>query len=73
VAFPNLIVSQGEAPRLDTILCYGVFTDRSLAWRPSKQLKESEADFYPSNVQKLQTPVIELGKSSENLRQSATP
>jgi hypothetical protein len=37
---------------------------------PNMQPKESDADFHPINVQKLLTPVVELGKSWKKLRRS---
>jgi hypothetical protein len=41
--------------------------------RPNKQLKESNADIlHPTNGQKLQTPVVELGKGWKKLRRRMT-
>jgi hypothetical protein len=44
-----------------------------LSERPNKQLKESNADTYPTNGQKLLTHVVELRESWKKLRRRATP
>jgi hypothetical protein len=51
-----------------------VLTDKSLAWlsseRPNKQLKESD---YTQPIDRIQTPVDELGKGWKKQRRRVTP
>ena len=48
----NLDLSQREAPRPDTVFYQ----------KPNSQLAETEADTYTQPMNKLWTPVFELGK-----------
>ena len=64
---PKWDAAQEEVPRPDIITeamerqLKGTYHD--CPPRPNKQLKESDADIlHPTNGQKLQTPVVELGK-----------
>ena len=67
---PNL-GSSSRGGSKDYYGCYGVLTDRSLAWlsseRPNRKLTETDSDT------EVGTPVVELGKGWKKLRRRATP
>ena len=69
-------ISRGDSKAWHYYWCYGVLTDKSLAWlsskRPNKQLTETSKYLHSTNGLKSGIPVVELRKGWKKLRRRST-